>query len=78
MHDCFYQMLREGQLLMNLRGQIDELFGMHCRQLGTWPPLSRLYVRMLRRFGAKAARRDPNKVAPTRMIPAPGVVLKLR
>lgn len=76
-HDCFYQMLREGQLPMKLRRPIDELFGVHCRQLGTWRPVARVYVRMLQRFGAKAARRDQDKVAPTRMIPAPKAVLEL-
>ena len=70
-HDAFYQMLREDQLPLNLRGRIDRLFGEHCRKLGTPRGRARLYVWALRVFGKRHATKEQLEVAPTTAIPVP-------
>ena len=70
-HDCLYQMLRERFIPLRLRGAIDELFGEHCKSLGTWRSTARVYVAMLRAFGKRSATRDQSPGAPTRSIPLP-------
>jgi len=70
-HDAFYQMFREDQLPLKLRGATDKLFGQHCRELGTTKGRARLYVWGLRVFGKRYATRDQFKVAPTMRIPMP-------
>lgn len=71
-HDVLYQMLREGQLPLSLRHEIDRLFGEHCRALGTPRIIAAVYVWGLRVFGEPFATRPQDEVAPEDSIPMPG------
>jgi hypothetical protein len=55
-HDCFYQMIREGLLPDSFRLTADNIFRRICKEDGEWGWTVEIYYALIRMFGSDAAK----------------------